>query len=259
MYVSLTDIKTFQAIFLLDLVGKGDIKTIKNDSDYLLEPLLIDMMAKDYIKTSGINYVVTTKGQETLDIFMQRYIEYLKLYDVFGFVDLEKAEFAFSRYFDFATDQEWDLFKYNPRFEDLRLAVAIFKKLNPAEIVFMSFINEGRFETTKTGWQIDLLSSSFWNEVEEICKTSIKPEQLGEDAMIDIIEQGTQISISLMQKEAENKQDEAEIRNASTGSTVTTVTTVVNDYDNLYDPFYYEVYYDPYFVSVWWTTPLFIW
>src|SRR6202012_3566476 len=102
---------------------------------------------------------------------MKRYTEYLKVYDVFSFVDLEKGEFAFARYYDFDSDEAWLSFTDNERFDDLRIAVAIFKKLDPAEIVFMSFINENRFDTTAAGRQIDLVSDNSWKEIEEICET----------------------------------------------------------------------------------------
>ena len=260
MYISPIDIKTFQAIFLLDLVSKGSIKTVANGSDAFLEPLLIEMMAKDYIKASGINYSVTPKGTETLDTFMKRYTEYLKLYDVFSFIDLDKGEFAFSKYFDFATDDAWDAFKKDPRFEDLRIAVAIFKKLNPTEIVFMSFINEGRFDTSSTGWQMDILSSAAWNEIEEICKTALKPEQLGEDAMKDMIGQGTKIAIDLIAEEAKKETEARQSQLSSDmGGTQTVVEETIVEEGYYYDPYYYEAYYDPFYVSPFWLVPLFLW
>jgi hypothetical protein len=261
MFVTPNDKKTFQAIFVLDYLTRGNIKTVANGDDKFLEPILIELMSKGYIRTSGIDYVTTPKGDEVLSLFMKRYTEYLRLYDVFGFVDLDAAEFAFAKYFDFDSDAQWDSFKSNPRFEDVRIAVAMFKKLNPAEIVFMSFINEGRFDTASTGWQIDLLSDAIWNEIEEICATALKPEQLGDDAMADLTEQGCRLAVSLIEEEAkmEAKRIKENASSTSLGAQYYDVTvheeTIV--FEESYEPYY--AYYDPFYISPFWLVPLILW
>ncbi|MBW4889282.1 hypothetical protein KXQ82_06125 [Mucilaginibacter sp. HMF5004] len=249
MYINDNNKKTYQAIILLNELVNGDHKfqTIGNGDDKVLEPLFIELMAKGYVQTSGMYYVITAKGQEAYDNFMQRYSEYLKVYDVFSFVDLEKGEFAFARYFDFDTDAQWDNFKNDQRFDDLRIAVALFKKVDPAEIVFMSFINENRFDTTSAGWQMDLASNDTWKEIEEICATAIKPEEVGEDAMVDMIKQGSELMIGLLQEEI--KQREQDNANNNNGGETVVYETVE----------YYEPYYDPWYVSPIWFVPLFLW
>ena len=245
----------------MDFLSRNPIKTVNNGDDKFLEPLLVELMAKGFVRTSGLNYELTGQGQTTLDLFMKRYTEYLRLYDVFGFVDLDKGEFAFSRYFDFSTDDQWNAFKMDSRFEDLRIAVAIFKKLNPAEIVFMSFINEGRLDTESTGWQIDLLSDAIWSEIEAICSTSLKPEQLGEDAMADMTEQGCRLAVSLIEEEAKKEAEQRAIdaSNTSLGAQSSSPgyyeETIV--FEESYEP-YYE-YYDPFYVSPFWLVPLILW
>jgi len=193
-----------------------------------------------------MNYDITAKGKEVFDNFMQRYAEYLKVYDVFSFVDLEKGEFAFSRYFDFDTDDAWDNFKKDERFDDLRIAVAQFKKVNPADIVFMSFINENRFDTSSTGWQMDLVSSNTWSGIEAIIKTAIQSSDVAEDALIDMIKQGSDLMISLMEEEAKQKKEDE----PNGGNQETEVYETVE---------YYEPYYDPWYVSPIWLVPLFLW
>src|SRR6202012_5259358 len=209
MFISDNNKKTFKAIVLLDEMvnGSHQFKTIDNGDDSVLEPLFIELMSKGYVTTSGINYQVTATGQQVLDTFMKRYTEYLKVYDVFSFVDLEKGEFAFARYYDFDSDDAWADFANNERFDDLRIAVALFKKLDPAEIVFMSFINENRFDTQSNGWQMDLVSDNSWNEIEDICKTDIKPEEVGEDAMLDMMGQGAELMIKLREEEQQQNQN----------------------------------------------------
>ena len=249
MFLTDDNKKTFKAIILLNEMVNGTHKfqTIANEDDSVLEPLFIELMSKGYVQTSGINYQITAKGQEVFDTFMKRYIEYLKVYDIFSFVDLEKGEFAFARYFDFNTDDEWAEFANNERFDDLRIAVAIFKKIDPAEIVFMSFINENRFDSTSAGWQMDLVSDNDWAEIEEICKTAIKPEEVGEDAMVDMIGQGSELMIKLL--EEEQKQNQNSGNNGGDSETIVEEETVE----------YYEPYYDPYYVSPVWLLPLFLW
>ncbi len=250
MYITDDNKKTFKAIILLDemINGSHAFKTVANGDDSVLESLFIELMSKGYVQTSGINYEVTGKGKEVFDTFMKRYTEYLKVYDVYSYVDLEKGEFAFSRYFDFDTDEAWLSFAGDERFDDLRIAVAIFKKIDPAEIVFMSFINENRFDTASTGWQMDLVSDNEWDNIEEICATAIKPDEVGEDAMLDMIGQGSELMMKLLkqekEQEANNPQD-----GGNNGDTVVEEETVE----------YYEPYYDPYYISPIWLMPLFLW
>ena len=227
--------------------GEHKYQTVDNGDDSVLEPLFIEMMAKGYVRTVGMDYEPTPKGEDIFNTFMKRYAEYLKVYDIFSFVDLEKGEFAFSSYYNFDTDDAWGEFIDNERFDDLRIAVALFKKLDPAEIVFMSFINENRFDTTAAGWQMDLLSDNDWKEIEAICATAIKPEEVGDDAMVDMINQGSALMIKLMEEDA--KQQQQENQTVNYGDTVVEEETVQ----------YYEPYYDPYYISPVWMLPLFLW
>ena len=248
MFLTTDNKKTFRAIILLNemINGTHQFQTIANGDDSVLEPLFIELMSKGYVQTSGMNYQVTAKGQEVFDKFMKRYTEYLKVYDIFSYVDLESGEFAFARYFDFTTDEAWADFASNERFDDLRIAVAIFKKIDPAEIVFMSFINENRFDTTAAGWQMDLASDNDWDEIEDICKTAIKPEEVGEDAMVDMIGQGSELMIKLLEEEQQQNQNN---QGNTNGGDIVEEETVE----------YYQPYYDPYYVSPIWLLPLFLW
>lgn len=253
MSLTSTDKKNFASIILLDeLINKNRVfTTILSSEDKVLEPFLVALLAKGYLSVNGNKYQVTKAGEDAFDVFMQRYTEFLKMYDVYSFVDLEKGEFAFSKYFDFDTDQEWDNYKNNSRFEDLRIAVAMFKKLNPAEIVFMSFINENAFNTEATGWQIDLVDDAIWNEIEKVCETAIKPEDLGNDAMEDMIAQGAELLVNILKEEAKRMQEERQNINYNTTEVVEE--TVVEEYTH------YEPYYDPFYVSPFWLVPLFLW
>jgi hypothetical protein len=252
MYLTTDNKKTFKAIILLNemINGSHNFQTVANGDDQVLEPLFIELMSKGYVQTSGMNYQVTAKGQEAFNTFMKRYTEYLKVFDVYSYVDLEKGEFAFARYFDFDSDAAWDNYKNDERFDDVRIAVAVFKKIDPAEIVFMSFINENRFDATAAGWQMDLVSDNTWAEIEEICSTAIKPEDVGTDAMEDMINQGSDLMIKLL--EEESKQKELQGNDYDDGYTETIVEEETTDY---YRPYYR----DPYYISPIWLLPLFLW
>jgi len=264
MWITESDKKNFRSIVILnELQKEGRIfKTIFNGDDKILEPLFLQLMGVNAVAVKGDHYVITESGKKIYDLFMSKYFEYLKVYDVYGFIDLTAAEFAFARFFDFNTDAEWDAFKSNERFEDLRIAVALFKKINAAECVFMSFINEDRFDTAKTGWQVDLMADIIWDQIEAIIETAYKPEQLGEDAMVDLINQGSKIMIDLVKKEFENQKaekarvaaEEAKIAAEQPVETVTTTVTetIIEDDD---DWVYYESYYDPYYVPLFWYDP----
>lgn len=257
MYINDNNKKSFRAIVLLDemIAGGKQFKTIAEGDDKMLEPLFIEMMAKDYLTTKGLYYVPTAKGNEAYELFNKRFQEYLKLYDIFSYVDLTKGEFAFAKFFDFDTDEEWDEYKSDQRFEDLRIAVAIFKKMDPAEVVFMSFINEHRFDTTVGGWQMDLLSDAAWNQIEEICKAALKPEQLGtQDVIEDVIKQGTELMLKLLAEELEQRKEDAANNSNNNGGAQQ---EVVEEYETVE---YYEPYYaSPFYVSPFWLIPLFLW
>lgn len=260
MYITESNKKNFKSIILLDEMVNNNhqFKTMANGDDAILEPYFVELMAKDYLTTSGLYYKPTQKGMDALSLFSKRFQEYLKLFDIFSFVDLTKGEFAFAKFFDFNTDEEWDNYKSDPRFEDLRVAVAIYKKVDPAEIVFMSFINEKRFDTASAGWQMDLASDAIWNEIEAICAAALKPEQLGTpDVIEDIVTQGTALMMKLLEEELAQRKEEqaAGVSNNNTQGQYVTE-EVIEEYDT---PAYYQPYYDPFYISPMWLIPLFLW
>lgn len=258
MGMSNNDKLVYQSIVLLDHIDRVGLKWTSTDNGPI-KPLIEELKNKGLIIVSGFSYDLTELGKTTLGNFLKRYQEYLKLYDVFGFVDLDNAEFAFTKYWTFDSDAEWDAFKSNPRFEDIRIAVAMFKNLNPYEIVFMSFINENRFDTSISGWQTKLMLDDIWNEINVIVDTAYKPSQFGNDAMENMVEQGSRLAVSLIEEESNRNQTKP-------GETVTTTTTTTTEEvyedtivdEDYYDYGYYTAYYDPYYVSPFWLVPLII-
>ena len=96
------------------------------------------------------------------------------------------------------------------------------------------------------GWQMDLVSDNSWKEIEDICNTAIKPDEVGEDAMLDMISQGSELMIKLLEEEKEQEQN----NNTGDGTETIVEEETVE---------YYQPYYDPYYVSPVWLLPLFLW
>jgi hypothetical protein len=141
--------------------------------DRLMEPILKWLEEQDYISLKGHAYGLTQKGSDVLHLFLDRYHLFLRDYDVFCGVDLKNHSFAFSQYKDCKTDRDWSALLAQERWEDIRLAVAEYKGLDPVEMVFMSLIHEGRFGRNEEGaWDEDLLLGEIWDEIESICNSA---------------------------------------------------------------------------------------
>lgn len=221
-----------------------------------LEPVLEWLMARKLITINSEHYQIADTGHELLDKFRARYSEYLNVYDIYCAVDLAAGEFAFSSYPAISDQSAWQHFLADERWEDLRVAVACFKKMDPIEIVFMSFINEGRFGRNNQGWQFDLLIGSVWHDILAICETALHVKDLGwsdadgevsgEDVITEVIGQGTAIMQELHQQLPASPGIPVQVT-AEDRDEVRTVT---------YETYDYEPYYDPYYVSPLWLVPL---
>ena len=204
--------RQFASLYLLDYMIKEkrhfDVYLDRADAD--LEPVLEHMLVKECVAIEDGRYVPTERGRRALSQFMARYSEFLQMFDIFCAVDLAGGEFAFARYFEL-DDEEWRAYIAEDRFDDLRIAVAEFKKLDPVEIVFMSFLSEGRFGRDGSGWQFDLLLGTVWDEVREIVERALHVSDLGyadgqgrvagEEVIADVIGQGTALLVELLEEE----------------------------------------------------------
>ena len=86
MYITETDSKNYKSLLLINqLINGTQFRTMLNGDDRLLEPLFIELLSKGYIQINRLNYEPTQKGKDTFDLFMKRYGEYLRYYDIFGF------------------------------------------------------------------------------------------------------------------------------------------------------------------------------
>ena len=198
--------KQYAGLYLLDymVTESHTFPLLLEEDDTDLEPVLEWLLTKDYIGIiDNERYEQTVNGKAALSLFMTRYKEFLKTFDIFSAVDLETGEFAFASCDEFKNETEWRNFLNNEQWDDLRVAVADYRGMDPIEVVFMSFINENRFGRNETGWQFDLLLGTVWDEILEIADTAIQWQELGwedehgsvraEDVIKDIINQGTEI------------------------------------------------------------------
>lgn len=266
MEITLEQKNEFISVLLInEMITNKRYFPIMMDSDNLpLSEIFIDLMSKGIVRIDSRNYVPTEKAREILKSFLARYSEYLKLFDIFCAVDLEKGEFAFSSIYDMDQDFFQEFLKQN-RWEDLRIAVAQFKGIDPKEQVFMSFIQEGRFDLTKSLWQYDLISGEIWDDIEKICNSALTKDQMEksandiglENVLEDVIKKGTEIAIELIKKgielDAEDaKLAESQVEQEEYQETTTTYVDEVYMEDYNHGVEYYEPYYDPYYISPIW-------
>ena len=199
----------FASIYLLErIINKPETFSIYLDSsEEDLDPILNYLLSHSWIEikkenTNEMFYAPTLSGRSTLEQFLYKYQNFIRHFDIYAAVDLEKGEFALSHYDSFIDkeNKKWVNYLKQDRWEDLRLTVCEYKEINLIEVVFMSFLSEGKFGwSEKTGWQFDLLLGSIWKDIFNIVENSIKINELayeevsGEDVIEDVILQGALI------------------------------------------------------------------
>jgi hypothetical protein len=216
----------------------------------------------------------TQAGRDILVRFFERYQEYLKMFDIFSAVDLEKGQFAFENINNSElSDEHWFEYLSDKRFSDVRIAVADFKGLNPIEVVFMSLLTEGRFDTQAPRWQSYLTGDEPWNDIVNICNTAIDVDYLREeDVLINIIIEGSKLAIALtaeyeeMVRQAKAEQaanatayEQGTSEAGSFEETVETTQTIEVVEMEDYGVGHWDGYHDPYYLSPIWKQPIIIW
>ncbi len=255
--VLLNEIIQYQHYFPLKL--RGD--------DLFLEPFLKAMLEKGFLRIDKNSYVPTEQGRNEIVNLYDKYTDYLKMYDIYCAVDLSNGEFAFSSMARFDTTEEgnaaWGEFLSDPRFSDVRVAVTDFKKIDPTEVVFMSFLNEARFNCDCEHWQNELTTGAIWNEIEEICNTAITVDYLVSEGVIEnIIKEGTKVCLAIIKQADEEASASEEVNDEEV---VTSTTTTTEEYVDVveipnYNYSYWEpYYYDPFYISPLWLAPVLLW
>lgn len=224
-------------------------------NDSFLQPILTRLCTKGWVRidTRKALYLAAEAGRDPLQKFEQRFYDYLKVYNSpYDAVSLTYGDFA-RTYVDFFTSKEylvqllneqnpgrwqpytpyfqevllarewtqdactaaWKTFLNLDEWEDLRVAVAEYKGLDPLEIVFMALLQGGHFDKPREIWQFDLASGWFFEEVEKIANSNFHLDQLiapgmtSEQLMQNVITKGTQIMMFFMELEAEQIRQQA--------------------------------------------------
>ncbi len=278
------------------------------DINSLLETLLRQLTLAGYVTILGTDYVITKNGREFIrNQFLERYKQNLEMYDILAMVDYTSGpepqfalcqkynydENSWKEYFGEAEFNKmrlaavgtfghlpaweefrpviWEAFKAETRWQDLRVVAAKFRNSDPVDMVFMSFLNEGQFNTDKTGWQFNLLLGTVWNEIENIINHAITFRDLdtvndknqpvaGEEILKVILGYATSNALELIrvreeirqQQEAESSTQQAAANqdDGYGGVLVQTVTETTVEEIVVEDTVYYSdprLYYDPWF------------
>lgn len=148
--------------------------------DEKLQPILEWLHMKHLLEIDKTHhYTLTKQGKTAAENLEQHYKAMLTYFDLFAHVDLEAGEFAFSSFSEFSHPADWAAFLAEERWDDLRLAVLTHLGGAPMELVYLQFIQEGRFDITSAGWQIGLTYGALWEELIQICDSAISPNDLG--------------------------------------------------------------------------------
>ena len=200
----------FAALFVLYEIVEGglDFDTLTEDEETALTPILEWLFDKKYISMDPEGVIaVTPIGAETEASFRENYRFFLEEYDVFCAIDLNAGEFAFSYLENYSDkdESEWFQFLGDDRWDDLRIAVAEHEGKDPVEMVFMTYIYEGKFGRDDKGqWETEALTGSIWMGIEEICNSAIHIPSLGyedegvlvtgQEVIADIIAHGRKLA-----------------------------------------------------------------
>ncbi len=193
--LSEADSRRFGALALLDRLasqpGAFHAALLEGD-DAFLEPVFDHLLADDLAAIGADDrYRLTPLGWRAYQRLLHQQQSYLAHFDIFAAVDLGEGAFA---------DPEADYLD-DPRWSDLRVAVAEHKGIDPYRMVFLSLLAGGGF-FENPGWKFDLaLGSSFFSELAEIVQNQIRVEELaygaedgaevsGADVLEDVILQG---------------------------------------------------------------------
>ena len=258
----------FAGVYLLERMINHPVTfpLLLEGDDQHLETVLEWLYKRDYTEiVDKKHYTPTAKGRQVLTGFFGRYSDCLKTMDVYGAVDLETGDFAFENMFDFDDEALWVDYLNQDRWDDMRVAVASYKGLKPSEIIFMSFVGEGRFAESEDSWQMAITDPESWNEIEEICNSAIAVDELayeaadgpvsGDDVLQDIIRQGAELNLALRKQEAEDEsldKGQASSSDDAVAGDEVIEEVVVEEYPvSYYEPYLDPLYVAPIWAAVW--------
>ncbi len=247
----------FAAIVTLNYLFEHDgvlpLPLVGNDSH--LEPSLLWLEGRGHVeKVDKEGYTLSESGRCASQRYRARFREFVRTFDIYAFVDLDEAEFAYEKFFEFKEESEWDDYIEQENWADLRIAVAEYKNIDPVEIVFLSFVNEGLFDDAEN-WQRDLHDEELWLEVQELCNCSVAIEDLafddpddghieGHEVLEDIIREGAEMNLELKVLEDELSSDEPDSDRDEDEEEL--------DIEAYYAPYIEPGYVAPLWKTAWW-------
>ncbi|HIE25775.1 TPA: hypothetical protein EYP66_00640 [Candidatus Poribacteria bacterium] len=247
------------------------IPVMLEGDDTWLQPVVDYMFQKDVIDIDDKRgcYIITDKGRRTLQLMTEKFQDAMAQLDIYSYVNLNieppaegEPDEAFGSFDDHTEDDE-----------DLRVAVALYKGIDPFYLVFLSLLAEDRLGQSKC-WQYDLAldfsedtehetDSSFFREIEEIVETALAVDDLGyidddtgeeitgEAVIEDVIRRG---AIEAQRRAEEEYEEEIVEEEIIEEEVVEYVPTYDWDVWVAYDPWaYYPLYIaDPFYVAPCW-------
>ena len=210
--LSETQKRQFSGMVLLDRVCTNPrafhAALLEQEDDHLLDDTFKYLLSEGVVDIGDDDfYIPTAAGRRAYQAMVHRQQSYLIHFDVFARVDLAAGVFA-NQERDYLEDERWD---------DLRVAVAEYKGIDPYRMVFLALLAEERFFAHED-WKFDLaLGSSFFREMEDIVATQIAVQDLGyvaedgarvpgETVIEDVILQGAAINADSMERERNRQQ-----------------------------------------------------
>jgi hypothetical protein len=232
--------------------------------DEMLETLFIHMSSKGWLEVQNGHYCVTEEGRKVLLNYLEKLTEFRSVFKVYSAVDTGAGEFGYAEYFSFDTDDQFMQHINQDRFEDLRVAVCEMKGINPLDVIFLEFVDTGKYDFEQSGWQADLVTGLIWDEMLSVANSNIHVEDLtetdedgnvthtGEDVMKIIMKEGTDLMMDLIAHQDELDREAEEYEEDYDDEEDTYVVTEYYVQQPVYDVVYYEVYYDPFYFSPCW-------
>lgn len=308
MHVTQNLIYDLGAIVLLNKIRNGEEYPLVafSDEHKTLEPLFNYMIQRGWLEAIGgeNRYNILPDGLKYIDINDIKFDELNDIYYTFAYVDLEKGEFAYDYYLSRSSEFFHKLISQD-RFEDMRLSVFRYRSMRHNEqiqqelkitsdphlkeklrkqlvnidealifFVFMDFLQDGKVRVTGDGWEFDLVSGLFLEEIHNLIQshTTLFHENLGYQDVdytngdpnsgeiisgIDVIEDinSKGIQLALMINENTSDEEDEEFEDEEEGEDVEVeVSYQIEVYEEaMFDGVYYEEYRDPYYVSpCWW-------
>lgn len=203
--------RQFAALVLLDRVSTQDAAfhaALLEEDDAWLESIFRYMMEEDLAEVGeNDHYRPTARGSRAHQQMLHQQQSYLLNFDIFAAVDLAEGAFG---------DTEQSTLE-DPRWSDLRVAVAEYKGISAYRMVLLSQLADGSF-FENPDWKYDLaLGSSFFAQLEEIVHSQISVEELayededgqrvsGESVLEDVILQGAKESRRRLERERARQQ-----------------------------------------------------